>query len=473
MGWSRRRLLQGITLAGAGLAAGYVSQSRTQLPVLLPAGDVSVLAPPPETLQAQSLALAKVFPSLADPDARTTPWIVNTLTTARPEAAGAVQGVPGNAVFVEPANGRAVIPWTPLFARESNILPLPSSITGRLDGADILVLNESDTKFPIYGNKARKYEFLLPNLQWSGVRRTATMGAVSSNHALQFALANRMANLTGAGEPLNSELDLVLFDVPGAVADERRLAVLQTLAQRVVLANNMVGLAGEVAYELVAQRLRGAEALIPPGGSNELSVLGHMNAVADFAQFLEQTAAWDAPPDLIFVAMGSGSTVLGILLGVQLLGWDTKVVGVADQDKSYISRMVANQQPSQPFVQGNVTKLAHSAVEWLNKIGFPGGTFEVERLLRADAFMADSTSWQPGYGLVQPSDVAWRDELEAVGLKLDPVFTLKTWRSLVGMADAGALKGKRVLFWNTYNAFDYIDNALPLLSGLKASHAAL
>jgi 1-aminocyclopropane-1-carboxylate deaminase/D-cysteine desulfhydrase-like pyridoxal-dependent ACC family enzyme len=438
------------------------------------AGDVSILAPPPETLSSQSLALAKYFPSLTDPDARDAPLIVNTLTGGRAGAAGTIQGEPGNAVFVEPTRGRAIIPWTPLFARESNILQLPLSVTRRLDCADILVLNESSAKFPIYGNKARKYEFLLPNLQWSDVRQTATLGAVSSNHALQFALANRMADLTGAGEPLNSDLDLVLFEVPGAATDEKRLAVLQTLTRRLVLANNMFGLAGEVAYEFISQRMRaGAQAIIPPGGSNELSVLGHMNAVADFAIFLETTRTWETPPDIIFVPMGSGSTVLGVLLGVQLMGWDTQVVGVADQDKPYLSRMVANQQPSLPFTVGNVVKLAHTAVEWLNKVQFPGAVPNVDRLLRQEAFIADTASWEPGYGLVRATDVAWQQELEAAGLKLDPVFTLKAWRSLVSMAQSGALKDKRVLFWNTYNAFDYVNNALPLLSGLGSSHAAL
>lgn len=474
MGWSRRRFIQGLTLAGAGLAAGAFAQSRRSLPVWPAAGDVSALAPPADTLKSQALALADFFPTLTDLDAAAGPLVVNTLAGSTALEAATLLGEPGNAVFVDPASGRATLPWTPLFARSSNILELPEFVTRRLGGAELLVMNESDATYPIFGNKARKYEFLLPNLQWSGVRRTATLGAVSSNHALQFALANRVADLTGAGEPLNSELDLVLFEVPGAETNEKRLAMLQTLARRVVLAGNMFGLAGEVVYELAARHMReGAEAIVPPGGSNELSVLGHMNAVADFAQFLNATAAWDAPPDLIFVAMGSGSTVLGLLLGVHLMGWDTQVIGVADQDKPYLSRLVANQQPALPFVEGNVIKLAHAAVDWLDRIGFPGGAPDVGRLLRREAFVADSSSWRPGYGLVRAADVAWQQELEAVGLKLDPVFTLKAWRSLVAMAEAGALKGKRVLFWNTYNAFDYVDNALPLLSGLSNDHAKL
>jgi 1-aminocyclopropane-1-carboxylate deaminase/D-cysteine desulfhydrase-like pyridoxal-dependent ACC family enzyme len=53
--------------------------------------------------------------------------------------------------------------------------------------------------------------------------------------------------------------------------------------------------------------------------------------------------------------------------------------------------------------------------------------------------------------------------LKEAGLSLDPVFTLKAWRSLLTMSQTGALKNKKVLFWNTYNSFDYMP---PLLSSL-------
>jgi 1-aminocyclopropane-1-carboxylate deaminase/D-cysteine desulfhydrase-like pyridoxal-dependent ACC family enzyme len=195
-------------------------------------------------------------------------------------------------------------------------------------------MNESSAHYPLFGNKARKYEFLLPNLKWSGSQRLGTMGAVSSNHALQFALANRVADLTGDGQPLNCALDLVLFEVPGAATDMTRLAILRSLVQHIAIAKNDVELAGEAAYEYARHWLHpDTDSLVPPGGSNEVSVLGHMNAIAELAQLLDAAQAWKGPPDVIFVAMGSGSTVLGLLLGVHLMGWNTKVVGVADQDK--------------------------------------------------------------------------------------------------------------------------------------------
>ena len=290
------------------------------------------------------------------------------------------------------------------------------------------------------------------------------MGAVSSNHALQFALANRVSDLTGDGQPLNCALDMVLFEVPGVPTDMSRLAFLRSLVQHISLARNDVELAGDAAYAYGTHWLHpDTDSLVPPGGSNEVSALGHMNAIAELAQLLDAAQAWKAPPDVIFVAMGSGSTVLGLLLGVHLMGWNTKVVGVADQDKSPLTRWVVNRQPSVPFVEGNVAQLARSTVEWLHKIRFPGISPDVLRVMQHETFVPDSTSWEPGYGLIEPADGERAKELKEAGLSLDPVFTLKAWRSLLTMSQTGALKNKKILFWNTFNSFDYMP---PLVSSL-------
>jgi 1-aminocyclopropane-1-carboxylate deaminase/D-cysteine desulfhydrase-like pyridoxal-dependent ACC family enzyme len=434
------------------------------MPPLPQMADVSGLAPPSAALNSQSLALGKLFPSLLDPDASEGPFIANTLSSKDSSAGFIRRGEPGNSVFLRQADSRATIPWAPIFVRENNLLQLPQSVTRQIDCSDLLVMSESSARYPVFGNKARKYEFLLPNLKWSGSERLGTMGAVSSNHALQFALANRVSDLTGDGQPLNCALDMVLFEVPGVPTDMSRLAFLRSLVQHISLARNDVELAGDAAYAYGTHWLHpDTDSLVPPGGSNEVSALGHMNAIAELAQLLDAAQAWKAPPDVIFVAMGSGSTVLGLLLGVHLMGWNTKVVGVADQDKSPLTRWVVNRQPSVPFVEGNVAQLARSTVEWLHKIRFPGISPDVLRVMQHETFVPDSTSWEPGYGLIEPADGERAKELKEAGLSLDPVFTLKAWRSLLTMSQTGALKNKKILFWNTFNSFDYMP---PLVSSL-------
>jgi 1-aminocyclopropane-1-carboxylate deaminase/D-cysteine desulfhydrase-like pyridoxal-dependent ACC family enzyme len=465
MSLSRRSFVQAVLLGGAASSAVGMIPNRRPIPPLpqMAEADISGLAPPSAALNSQSLALGKFFPSLLDIDATEGPFITNTLSSKESFAGFIRRGEPGNSVFLREPDARATIPWAPVFVRESDLLQLPSSVTRQIDCSDLLVMNESSTRYPVFGNKARKYEFLLPNLKWSGSERLGTLGAVSSNHALQFALANRVADLTGDGQPLNCALDMVLFEVPGAATDMARLAILRSLVQNISLAKNDVELAGDASYEYARHWLHpDTDSFVPPGGSNEVSALGHMNAIAELAQLLDAAQAWTAPPDVIFVAMGSGSTVLGLLLGVHLMGWNTKVVGVADQDRSYLTRWLVNGQPSVPFVEGHVVQLARSTVEWLHKIRFPGISPDVLRVMH-DIFVPDSTSWEPGYGLIEQADRERAKELKEAGLCLDPVFTLKAWRSLLTLSQAGLLKNKKILFWNTYNSFDYMP---PLLSSL-------
>src|SRR6476661_3191050 len=264
---SRRKFVQGVVLGGVALGSAGVAQRRPPSLPAPPTPDVSGLAPLPEALDSQSLALANLLPSLADPAAEQGPLIVNTRVSREPFADYAREGDPGNSIFLKGTKGRAVVPWTPVFARENNLLQLPVSVTQQIDCAELLVVNESSARYPVFGNKARKYEFLLPNLKWSGSKRLGTVGAVSSNHALQFAVANRVADLTGDGQPLNCDLDLVLFEVPGAATDMARLAILRGLVQQVAIAKNDVELVGEAAPEYARNWLHpDTDLLVPPGG---------------------------------------------------------------------------------------------------------------------------------------------------------------------------------------------------------------
>lgn len=43
-------------------------------------------------------------------------------------------------------------------------------------------------------------------------------------------------------------------------------------------------------------------------------------------------------------------------------------------------------------------------------------------MIQDEIFVPDSSSWQPGYGLVEATDLAWANELEEAGLSLDPVL---------------------------------------------------
>ena len=110
----------------------------------------------------ESLALANLLPSLADPAAEQGPLIVNTRVSRSLLPTTRARVILGNSIFLKGTKGRAVVPWTPVFARENNLLQLPVSVTQQIDCAELLVVNESSARYPVFGNKARKYEFCCP-----------------------------------------------------------------------------------------------------------------------------------------------------------------------------------------------------------------------------------------------------------------------------------------------------------------------
>ena len=113
-----------------------------------------------------------------------------------------------------------------------------------------------------------------------------------------------------------------------------------------------------------------AEAYVPPGGSSPLTVLGHVEALMELAEAVENGAcSLEAAPDYIFVPLGSGATAVGLALGCHLLGWPTKVVVTCSQDKSWPARLVVNQDIDTPFLVANAQSLLDKALEWLSRMG--------------------------------------------------------------------------------------------------------
>src|ERR1700731_4049620 len=150
MNLSRRNFMQGALLGGAALSVVGMTQSRRPIPPFPQIADVSGLAPPSAALNSQSLALGKLFPSLADPDATEGPFIANTLSSKDSFAGCIRRGEPGNSVFLSHADARATIPWARIFVRQNNLLQVPSSVTRQIDCSAVLVINESSAHYPVF-----------------------------------------------------------------------------------------------------------------------------------------------------------------------------------------------------------------------------------------------------------------------------------------------------------------------------------
>jgi D-cysteine desulfhydrase len=309
-------------------------------------------------------------------------------------------------------------------------LPGPTPVEAlRLPGfaAGALWIKRDERSCPLYGgNKPRKLEWILGHALARGARRLVTSGALGTNHGLATAILGRDAGLATT---------LVLVHQPMSPAVRSALLLQAAYGAAQVYGANVPGAAGQMLRVLAASALRGEHPyLVPTGGSSARGCVGFVSAGLELA---EQVRAGLCPaPRRIYVPVGSGGTLAGLVAGLRLAGLDARVVGV----------LVTDILPPGP---ARLAALARAALRLLHRLdpGVPtpavgAGDFE---LLRGEL--------GPGYGAPTPAaERAVRLAAEA-GLALETTYTGKCLAALLARAGEASAAAP-VLFWNSYNAVD-------------------
>ncbi len=198
------------------------------------------------------------------------------------------------------------LPTRMRFAR----LPTPIERLPRLSeelGVDLRVKRDDLTGSWLTGNKVRKLEYLIPEVQRLNCDTVITYGAVDSNHCRATAIVAARAGL---------KCHLILRgDKPEALRGNLLLDRLAGATVQYIESSSYVAevesATKEVQRRLSAQGSKAYE--IPVGGSNEVGALGYVEAVAEIKRDADETG-W--MPDVIVNAVGSGGTFAGLLLGV-------------------------------------------------------------------------------------------------------------------------------------------------------------
>ncbi len=288
-----------------------------------------------------------------------------------------------------------------------------------------------DLTSPGYGgNKVRKLEYVLARARERRKTRLLTVGAVGSHHVLATAIHGRANGF---------RVHAILIPQPWTPHVEKNL--------RVGLAH---GLTAEAAWEpsLYLRVLAAMDAdteYISLGGSNVAGSLGYVDAAHELA--VQVTKGELAEPDEIVVALGSGGTVAGLLVGLTQAQLRTKVVGVSIAKPVMIVKALCARLTSQVARACGV-----DAEEALSRL------------------VVDGTAVGPGYGH-ETAEGKRASELAAeAGLKVDPTYTAKALAS--ALARARDNEKQRVLFWNTLSSVELsLDAALerePLPDDLRA-----
>jgi D-cysteine desulfhydrase len=322
---------------------------------------------------------------------------------------------------------QATLPRLALGTGPSPVVPL-TRLSEKLGGPQLWVKNDGLYGSVYGGNKARKLELILADALRRGKRTIITFGAVGTNHGLATALYAREQGLRTV---------LVLVDQP--MTDRVRKQVWRLYRTGAALYRARTVRRAALTAPLVMLRhadWRRARLpyFLPTGGSSPLGAVGFVNAALELA---DQVAAGELPePAYIFVALGSGGTAAGLLLGLRLAGLRSRLVPV----------LVSNLTP---LSSKTVVSLANRTAHLLRRRGAPLSPDEI-----APEEVTVLTDWLgDGYGHATAAATRAEELLrETEGLELEGVYTAKTMSALVGLVEAGQLRDGPVLYWHTYNA---------------------
>lgn len=319
---------------------------------------------------------------------------------------------------------RVQIPHLSLSGGPSPVARL-EHLSNRL-GADIWIKNDGVYGSKYGGNKPRKLEFVLADAQRRGSRTIITMGAIGTNHGLATAIYGsdagcRVALLLSYEAPQKETVQHVLrLADAGAALHYTRSYAQTALAAPYYIARYWIQ-DGKAPYRLGA------------GGSSVLGVLGYVNAGFELA---DQIRGGELPePRTIFLPVGTGGTLAGLLLGLRLAGVDSEVVGVV------ITRAPTAWKPA-------IIRMARTAA---SLIASKSGESSVAAA-RLSGLRVTRDWLGPGFGRAsEKGEAAAKLALAEEGLEAEPVYTAKTLAALCGAARVGSVDGS-ILYWHTYNA---------------------
>jgi len=299
-------------------------------------------------------------------------------------------------------------------------LPTPleemPNLTQRLKGPRLLIKRDDQTGLATGGNKTRKLEYLMADALAQGADTVVTLGAAQSNHARQTAAAaaklglKAVLLLRGEEPPLHTG-NLLLDSLLGA--EVRWLGDTHP---------------GRLDVEPVMEELRerGLKPyLIPYGASNEIGVLGYIQAMKEL---LEQLEEGGKKANYMVFASSSGGTQVGLVLGAKIYGYEGKIMGISVD------------LPREQLLSNLVSLAQATAAHW----GF-------DLSLNRDDFIVYDDYLGEGYGVLGlPEKEAINLLAQTEGILLDPVYTGRAMAGLLDLIQKGTFQpGETVIFWHT------------------------
>lgn len=265
------------------------------------------------------------------------------------------------------------------------------------------------------GNKVRKLAGIFEHAREIGCDAVVTTGGTQSNHA-------RVAALLAA--TLGWQCALVLHGNPGDLNNPQGNLLLMRLTSaniKIVAPSEIAKTMQAAIKELKQQGFTPYE--ISGGGHCLKGTLAYVDAVNELEAQCRQINWY---PDWIIHASGTGTTQAGIMAGLDVVGWPTRVVGVS----------VARRNPR------GATIVEQAYEEVCTELGVVCQTNRV-----------DFRDMWVGQGYEKADEKVFsaiRFAGQAGGIVLDPTYTGKAFAALIDLVHSGEIEpDSNVLFWHT------------------------
>lgn len=321
----------------------------------------------------------------------------------------------------------ADLPWVSLRGVQVPSVPKRLIRSQHLFGQNYMFMKHESLDFhTLPDNKARKLEFVLGDALRRKRKKLVTFGYVGSSHCLATAQAARQLSL---------KADVTLLRAPLSAEAVEMVSVMRASGAKVRLRGSLRGVYWAGIWNWLGSKIFRTE-LVAPGGSNGLGALGYVSAMVELKSQIDAGEAVE--PDFLFVAAGSGATIVGMEIGKRLVGLKTKIIGIqASDDKG---------------VEGaRLKEMAVSALGHLNRYLKKPLDFQ----LGESDFTIVKDYLFGGHGQVPDAVDRWTAlflELEG-GTELDPVYTSKALYGASQYLLKHKIENKTVLFWNTASPY--------------------
>jgi 1-aminocyclopropane-1-carboxylate deaminase/D-cysteine desulfhydrase-like pyridoxal-dependent ACC family enzyme len=296
-------------------------------------------------------------------------------------------------------------------------------------GVEQLWVKRDDESGTLYGgNKPRKLEFVLGDALADRKTSVLTFGGIGTHHGLATAICARAVGLRCIlallKQPVTEHVRRCLLLDYAAGAEMHYAATVPLVTARALRICGRELLRGELPY------------IVPAGGTSSLGTLGYVNAAFELK---EQVAAGTLPePDWIFVALGSGGTVAGLVLGAKLAGLHSRVAGVLVTD----------------ILPPSADKLAKLSARCLTLLRQHAPDMPAMAVSAGD-FTIIKGYLGASYGAPTEAGRAARDLMEKLeGIHLETTYTAKCVAGMIDAVRAPEYSRGSILFWNTYSSVD-------------------